>query len=242
MLQVIDHGVFILRSFMNSEEQLKCFQQCSDLYKKDQIMYEKHGSISYIVKNIKVPHRGRYLLTFEPNINLIPNYYNNLGQSVIDHLYTEILKHKQCNLILETLPRKLPTTYIDTKDEKQNELQQHEIKWISDRLNCVLYPLGSLLGRHVDNMNGWVVLFSLGCDAKFYLQLLSNEKRRNGFVLSMKSGDVIVFEGGDKTRVLHGVDSIVQNSSPQHLKNTLKNARIGLQLRQYIGIETHKAN
>eukprot|EP00483_Globobulimina_turgida_P011357 UN11379 len=239
MLQVVDDGVFILKSFMNEKQQLECVEQCGLLYKKDEIMYKRHGSISNILNNIKSPHRGRYLLTFEPNKNLIPNYYNDLAQSVFDHLYAQILKHKQCSLILQTLPRKPPTNCIHEADEKENE-KDYENKWISDRLNCVLYPFGSMLGRHVDNMDGWVVLFSFGCDAKFYLQLLSNEQSRNGCVVNMKSGDVIVFEAGDKTRVLHGVDSIVRNSTPQHFKATLQNARIGLQLRQYIGIQTHK--
>ena len=134
---------------------------------------------------------------------------------------------------------------IDVSDEKLQENDNeddklHENKWISDRLNCVLYPLGSMLGRHVDNMDGWVILFSFGCNAKFYLQLLSNERRKHGVVVNMKSGDVIIFEGGSKERVLHGVDSIVDKTTPLHFQGILSNARIGLQLRQYIGIETHK--
>ena len=38
------------------------------------------------------------------------------------------------------------------------------------RVNGRLYPVGSELGRHVDNHDGWVVLFSLGCDCKFYIK------------------------------------------------------------------------
>merc|ERR1719249_273350 len=105
-------------------------------------------------------------------------------------------------------------------------MEQHECQWISDRLNCVLYPLGSMLGRHCDGMDGYVILFSLGCDATFYLQLLANERRKKGVVISMKSGDVIIFEGGDEQRVLHGVDGIVPNTAPAHFKDILPNGRI----------------
>ena len=268
MLQVVDAGVFILRAFMNEYEQLQCYRNCRELYKKDEKMYKKHGSISNILNTIKTPHRGRYLLAFEPNKTVIDDYYNKLAQSAFDHLYSQILKHKQCDLILKTLPRKLPTkTNNGHKNEKQLQMDPDEVtntntdcnsdskesndndndddddknEWISDRLNCVLYPLGSMLGRHVDNMDGWVVLFSFGCDARFYLQLLSNKRRKHGVVVNMKSGDVIIFEGGSKERVLHGVDSIVNNTAPKHFNGILSNARIGLQLRQYIGIVTHKS-
>jgi len=107
-------------------------------------------------------------------------------------------------------------------------------QWRSDRLNCVLYPIGSMLGRHCDNMSGYVILFSFGCDAKFFLQKLSNKHRKNGTLVNMKSGDVIIFEASHEQRVLHGVDCIIPNSAPKHFENILANARIGLQLRQYV--------
>merc|ERR1711902_286848 len=113
------------------------------------------------------------------------------GQNVMNSLYAQILQHKQCKLILQTLPRKLPIHSHDQKSEacddqkenSKNEENKHENEWISDRLNCVLYPFGSMLGRHVDNMNGWVILFSFGCDAKFFLHSLCNKHRKNGNVI-----------------------------------------------------------
>jgi hypothetical protein len=39
------------------------------------------------------------------------------------------------------------------------------------RLNAKLYPVGSSLSAHVDNHDGWVLLFSLGCAANFFLKV-----------------------------------------------------------------------
>ena len=76
MLQVVDAGVFILRSFLSEKEQLNCYEQCRELYKKDEVMYKNKGSIANILKSIKSAHRGRYLLAFEPDKNEIAKYYN----------------------------------------------------------------------------------------------------------------------------------------------------------------------
>jgi len=97
----------------------------------------------------------------------------------------------------------------------------------ASRINSRLYPLGSSLEAHMDNHDGWVVLFSLGCDAVFTLQVDGESDPQS---VSMSSGSVIVFNGSTDARVLHSVDKIVPDSCPQFFP-ILQKARIGLQLR-----------
>lgn len=95
------------------------------------------------------------------------------------------------------------------------------------RMNCKLYPVGSGLKPHMDNHEGWVVLFSLGCDCKFYLQI----EDQNEQVICMKSGDMLIFNGNNASQVTHGVEEIVSDTSPSFLPSELRKSRIGLQLR-----------
>ena len=211
----IEEGTFFLENFLSQEEQLTIYEECCKLYKNEANMFETNGSIEQILS--KKHHKGRYLLSFLCDFNIIPKFYNQFAKSIFTKLDNYIEnKFKNSKDIYESLPRVLPSN-----------------EWISDRLNCVLYPLNSKLGRHCDNVDGWVILFSLGCSVEFYIQVCSNENNK-GTVYTMKSGDIIIFEAGNDARVLHGVDKVIPQTCPKFLQKYLQNGRIGLQLRQYV--------
>lgn len=110
-----------------------------------------------------------------------------------------------------------------------------------DYITSFIYSVseGRLTG-HCDKILGWVVLFSLGCTAKWWLQSpqlaktgAANTMPRSCFslVIDFESGDVLVFNGGTEWNIFHGIDTIVANTAPQFLP-TLSESRISLQLRQ----------
>ena len=59
-----------------------------------------------------------------------------------------------------------------------------------------------VLADHVDHCNdgSWVVLLSLGCTAKFNV---------NNYCMDFRSGDILVFDPSTKAKVLHGIESII---------------------------------
>ena len=95
------------------------------------------------------------------------------------------------------------------------------------RINSVLYPSTGMLRNHYDNHEGWVVLFSVGCVARFHLQ--KGDDRAHD--LEMASGDVLIFNGSTAHQVYHGVQGIIPGTAPSHLDPMLQQGRIGLQLR-----------
>jgi alkylated DNA repair dioxygenase AlkB len=122
---------------------------------------------------------------------------------------------------------------------------------------CYLYPApGGRLKAHVDCILGWIVIFSLGCDARFFFrapkpraasssspafgcaplfsELSSSE---NGLgerrLVHLRSGDVMVFNGSLAAGIVHGIEEVMPGTCPPHLAGScLSSARIALQFRQ----------
>ena len=113
--------------------------------------------------------------------------------------------------------------------------------YIGDYITSFEYDAneGKLTG-HVDKVLGWVVLFSLGCTAKFYIKgpQMVQKKGKNTYsmqkysliVINFESGDVLVFNGGTEYNIYHGIDEIVSDTCPPYLD--LPKSRISLQMRQ----------
>ncbi len=99
-----------------------------------------------------------------------------------------------------------------------------------DYITSFNYPIkeGKLTG-HVDKVLGWVVLFSLGNTAKFYIK---GPNMRERVTIDFQSGDVLVFNGGTEYDIFHGIDTIVEGSCPSHLSQELGESRVSLQMRQ----------
>lgn len=97
--------------------------------------------------------------------------------------------------------------------------------------------IGHNLPPHVDHCNdgSWVVLFSLGCMAHFFVQ--SNTSPRQTFF--MYSGDVLVFDPSSEAGVLHGVSNITQDYDKGTGRDTKgwgwSDSRFGVQCRIKFG-------
>lgn len=99
---------------------------------------------------------------------------------------------------------------------------------------------------HCSHPNGWVVLLSLGCKAKFSVRKsipkdnianAAEKKKHNPKIhLELNSGDVLVFDPSSEAAVLHGVASILPSTCPQALidafgEEAMSNHRYGVQCR-----------
>ena len=95
-----------------------------------------------------------------------------------------------------------------------------------DYVTSFLYDLEGKLKGHVDKLDGWVVLFSFGCVANFWIQLYAT----NRVDIKFASGDILVFNSSSQSNVLHGIDSIEAGTCPLFLPN-LQEKRISIQFR-----------
>jgi len=78
-------------------------------------------------------------------------------------------------------------------------------------------------------VGSWVVLFSLGCTAQFYLK---GNKMKDQRYVYCESGDALMFNGGQSHQVWHGIDKILADTCPAPLVD-LKQLRVSLQFREY---------
>lgn len=130
------------------------------------------------------------------------------------------------------------------------------------RISCDNCGLSGSLAPHVDNHEGLVVLFSIGCTSRFSVQLPGCDRQGTcgvrcaacdvrqrllpglrahsnvvlGAEVALESGDALVFNGSAEARVLHGVEGILPGSCPARLRPMLERGRVGLQLRQRAGM------
>ena len=105
-------------------------------------------------------------------------------------------------------------------------------KYGIDYITSFSYPVegGKLVG-HCDKVVGWVVLFSLGCSANFFVKTKNINKK-----FEFESGDALIFNGGSQYNVFHGITSIVPDSCPTHfmLEDDLQSNRVSIQFRQTV--------
>ena len=78
---------------------------------------------------------------------------------------------------------------------------------------CCHDQLNGSMGKHYDDEPGFVILYSLGCTANFFIKSTKMKQRIFGF----ESGDVFVFDCSEEAKILHAVDSIESGSCPQEL-------------------------
>jgi hypothetical protein len=126
----------------------------SQLYDLCEGLYESRGPIAHhgTVSQImgQSSHRGRYLLCFENSTDLIPAEMQRWAAEAM------ACASRQCPAI--PCP---PARYVPS------------------RINVILYPVGSALGPHMDNHDGWVCILSIGCAIRFMLQVCGRPKRNN---------------------------------------------------------------
>jgi hypothetical protein len=98
-----------------------------------------------------------------------------------------------------------------------------------DYLAALAYGMKSKLMGHHDSIGSWVVLFSLGCTAQFFVKGKDMSKQK---YIYFESGDALVFNGGPSHQVWHGIDMILPDTCPTYLPG-LNNMRVSLQFREY---------
>ena len=145
-------------------------------------------------------------------------------------------KHHQCRIspIYDILWNRtfqvLCSNYkdLETKIPNKDSLIMARMKALNYRS-----PNGCI-SRHCDNEKGWVILYSIGCTANFFVGYKTSKV---GIEFGFNSGDILVFNSSKRSGIWHGVDSVVSNSCPTHLLNKnsdchkLQNVRISLQTR-----------
>jgi len=116
-------------------------------------------------------------------------------------------------------------------------------------LDCNRYSVGVIryeapngsFPEHIDHCkdpNGWVVLLSLGCTARFSVCKGQGHNNNNASkkVVELRSGDVMVFDPSTEAAIVHGVSSILPSTCPQALvrafgETTMGQHRYGVQCR-----------
>eukprot|EP01130_Rhizamoeba_saxonica_P002670 TRINITY_DN12430_c0_g1_i1.p1 TRINITY_DN12430_c0_g1~~TRINITY_DN12430_c0_g1_i1.p1 ORF type:complete len:615 (+),score=106.18 TRINITY_DN12430_c0_g1_i1:2-1846(+) len=83
------------------------------------------------------------------------------------------------------------------------------------------------LGAHCDNISGWVVLFSLGCSAEYFVKMPRKNRKRFTF----KSGDVLIYNGSSGLKVRKSIEKINTGSCPSFLPFSVSDKHIDLQFR-----------
>jgi len=98
-----------------------------------------------------------------------------------------------------------------------------------DYITSFKYPKeeGCLTG-HCDKIEGWVVLFSLGCTARFFIK---GPEMARKTTINFESGDALVFNGGTEYDIFHGITEILANTCPIHLPE-ITDMRVSIQFRQ----------
>jgi len=101
------------------------------------------------------------------------------------------------------------------------------------------YPVpDGKLTDHCDRQDGWVLIFSLGCIAKFKFNTVNLPEP---IVIDFCSGDALIFDSSSTANVRHAILQIVPDSAPEYLPDALQNCRMMLQYRQLpVGV-TQKA-
>jgi hypothetical protein len=107
-------------------------------------------------------------------------------------------------------------------------------------ITSFVYPVpDGKLTEHCDRQDGWVLIFSLGCIAKFFIKT----KNIKPITIDFCSGDALIFDSGAEANVRHGINEIVPNSAPDHLPEALHNCRMMLQYRQLpVGVQQKPKN
>lgn len=107
------------------------------------------------------------------------------------------------------------------------------------QMGTVTYGAEGALSRHVDGMGGWLVLFSVGFSAEFYI---------DGQTLLLESGDAIVMNASLAHDVEHGVERVYPYATlggtplelPEELRNAVGATRAVVQARQRASAADHR--
>ena len=142
--------------------------------------------------------------------------------------------------------------YVDNVVKIIRKLQQTDksfcagfpTKYQCNYVSALEYPTPrGTIRKHCDDMEGWVLLFSLGCKPNFYvsgnpnansLGLTFDNKKTFQELIDFNSGSVLIFDSSPHAAVYHEIRSIQANTCPKLLgdkRSRLKNVRVSLQFR-----------
>merc|ERR1711997_1407256 len=83
-------------------------------------------------------------------------------------------------------------------------------------INSLYYKApNGMISKHCDKKKEIIFLYSLGCTANFFVK---GKSMNDGLVFNFESGDCLIFDASKNADVIHGIDSIQSNTSPEYLQ------------------------
>ena len=100
-------------------------------------------------------------------------------------------------------------------------------------MGAIEYPApNATFSNHCDHLDGWVILYSIGCKPNFYVSKGSQNIEKK--YVDFNSGCVLIFDSTTKANIMHEIAGIKSKTCPDQLSEQvphLKNCRISLQFR-----------
>lgn len=98
-------------------------------------------------------------------------------------------------------------------------------KYKCNQISATEYPVPhGGIDKHCDKLNGWVLLFSLGCKPKLFVQ---NGKLNDSVekMIDFRSASVLIFDSSTKAKICHGIKGIEANTCPKPLEDRSKSLK-----------------
>jgi len=126
-----------------------------------------------------------------------------------------------------------PTLYSQLVDKANQSIRERELcNYRSITLSAIEYKANEhSLAEHVDHDDSFVYLLTIGCTTNFLVKGPNSTEKQ---LFPIESGDMVVFDASTTGNILHGIESIENNTCPQELVDRfpiLQNHRYGIQLR-----------
>ena len=200
---------------------------------------EKLGAYCFLIKNA---------LSMEEQLQLVENIHSQkqamqeemgaLGLSVNDVSFD--MGAGDMKPFGESAPGKAilrAKEFIATKCSLPDDLKPMK----DFQVYCVdarFYGESQVLPYHCDDIkkkNSVVFLFSLGRSANFYVHCpeMGGDRTNDGKLFEFRSGDLLFFDATRDAGVYHGIESIGPASSCPSELSSLKEKRVGLQIRAH---------
>mmetsp|Transcript_74063 Transcript_74063/g.66646 ORF Transcript_74063/g.66646 Transcript_74063/m.66646 type:complete len:247 (+) Transcript_74063:73-813(+) len=213
LIEEFQKNVLLVRGILSIEQQLKLYEE---MIGEEKIMVDRLKK--YRGDNYKPPIKDG-LISMYTKQKMGGDLLEDEG--IKDSIYDILLKKG-----MEIVEINYKLKDITLKDAKLGHIQAAKYKTEEGKLK-----------NHVDGIfhgPNAVFLFSIGCNANFYVKGPEMKKEK---IFKFKSGDCLFFDATNKAKILHGIESIDPGQTcPKQLKEKFESAgeyRIGLQMRAY---------
>jgi len=235
---LVDQQCFWIHAALTIPEQIEVF---TDLLERSKHVNDNHGpkrpcmnpSPKTLLFDGCVPTlrfgRSRYGESNETNLPL-DSVYDRL---ILQNATSTITRCCHC-LDQSASSNETIASHIDTT---KNDTQSKNFGYNRYSIGVIRYGApNEKFSEHIDHCNdpnGWVILLSLGCTAKFTVRGSKDAPKR---VIDLASGDILVFDPSSNAAIQHGVASILPSTCPEALvqafgMDMVANNRYGVQCR-----------